>query len=108
MTAAVAGRTEPSMAEAKRALDALSEIVFGARESREGPPRRARLTDGTCQAATKKRHGSSPATGEAITIAAMPAGVGVRARALADTEAALPLVQKARRRLAASRGRAKR
>ena len=52
--------------------------------------------------ATKRRAGRNPATGEQITIAAEPASVDVRARALARGKAALPSVQKARRRLAAS------
>ena len=47
------------------------------------------------------RKGRNPATGEEITIAAKPASVDVRARPLAKAKAALPSVQKARRRLAA-------
>jgi nucleoid DNA-binding protein len=54
---------------------------------------------------SKRRHrdqrpGRNPATGEQITIAAKPASVNVRARPLARAKAALPCVQKARRRLA--------
>jgi hypothetical protein len=49
----------------------------------------------------KKREGRDPADGEGITIAAPPAGVDVRGRPLANAKAALPSVQKARRRLAA-------
>jgi hypothetical protein len=44
--------------------------------------------------------GRNPATGEAIKVAAKPASVDVRARPLAKAKAALPCVQKARRRLA--------
>jgi hypothetical protein len=44
---------------------------------------------------------SDPATGEEITIAAKPASVDLRTRPLAKAKAALPSVQKARRRLAA-------
>ena len=51
--------------------------------------------------ATKARKGRNPATGEEITIAAKPASVDLRARPLARAKAALPSVQKARRRLAA-------
>jgi nucleoid DNA-binding protein len=51
--------------------------------------------------ASKARKGRNPATGEEITIAAKPASVDVRARALARTKAALPSVQKARKVLAA-------
>jgi nucleoid DNA-binding protein len=50
--------------------------------------------------AQKKRRGRNPATGEGIEIAAKPASVDVRARPLAHAKAALPSVQKARRRLA--------
>jgi nucleoid DNA-binding protein len=51
--------------------------------------------------AQKARRGRNPATGEAITIAAKPASVEVKARPLAKAKASLPSVQKARRRLAA-------
>ncbi len=51
--------------------------------------------------AQKARKGWNPATGEEITIVAKPAGVDLRARPLAKAKAALPTVQKARRRLAA-------
>jgi hypothetical protein len=50
--------------------------------------------------AQKKRRGRNPVTGEEIEIAAKPASVDVRARPLAKAKAALPSVQKARRRLA--------
>jgi hypothetical protein len=43
---------------------------------------------------------ANPATGEAITIAAKPAGVDLRVRPLANAKAALPSVQNARGRLA--------
>jgi nucleoid DNA-binding protein len=51
--------------------------------------------------AQKARKGRNPATGEEITIAAKPASVDLRARSLSRAKAALPSVQKARRRLAA-------
>ena len=54
--------------------------------------------------AQKKRQGRNPATGEEITIAAKPASVDLRARPLAKAKTALPSVQKARRRHAASPG----
>jgi nucleoid DNA-binding protein len=98
-----------SRADAKRALDALDEIVLG----ELGNAQKVRL-GGLVQLtvrvkpATKKRAGRNPATGEEITIAAKPASVDVRARPLAKAKAALPSVQKARRRLAASNGRASR
>ena len=109
MIAAVADRAELSKADAKRALDALDEIVL----EELGNAQKVRL-GGLVQLtvrvkpATKKRAGRNPATGEEITIAAKPASVDVRARPLAKAKAALPSVQKARRRLAASNGRASR
>ena len=102
MVAAVADRADMSRADAKRALDALDEIVL----EELGNAQKVRL-GGLVQLtvrvkpATKKRPGRNPATGEEITIAAKPASVDVRARPLARAKQALPSVQKARRRLAA-------
>ena len=102
MVAAVADRADMSRADAKRALDALDEIVL----EELGNAQKVRL-GGLVQLtvrvkpATKKRTGRNPASGEEITIAAKPASVDVRARPLAKAKAALPSVQKARRRLAA-------
>ena len=102
LAAAVAERAELSRADAKRALEALEEVVL----AEVGNAQKVRL-GGLVQLtvrvkpATKKRQGRNPATGETITIAAKPASVDVRARPLAKTKAALPSVQKARRRLAA-------
>ena len=109
MIAAVADRAELSKADAKRALDALDNIVL----EELGNAQKVRL-GGLVQLtvrvkpATKKRPGRNPATGEEITISAKPASVDVRARPLAKAKAALPSVQKARRRLGASNGRASR
>ena len=109
MVAAVADRADMSRADAKRALDALDEIVL----EELGNAQKVRL-GGLVQLtvrvkpATKQRPGRNPATGEEITIGAKPASVDVRARPLAKAKAALPSVQKARRRLAASNGRASR
>src|SRR5436309_8611529 len=100
--AAVAERAELSKAEAKRALAALDEVVL----DEIGNAQKVRIS-GLVQLtvrlkpATKARQGRNPATGEEITIAAKPASVDVRARALARTKAALPSVQKAKKRLAA-------
>jgi nucleoid DNA-binding protein len=102
LAAAVAERAELTRADAKRALDALEEVVL----AELGNAQKVRL-GGLVQLtvrvkpATKKRPGRNPATGEAITIAAKPASVDVRARPLAKAKEALPSVQKARRRLAA-------
>ena len=109
MVAAVADRAEMSRAEAKRALDALDEVVLdelgNAQKVRVGGL--VQLTV-RVKPAQKKRKGRNPATGEEIEIAAKPASVDVRARPLAKAKGALPSVQKARRRLAASNGRASR
>jgi len=99
----VAGRTDISRAEAKRVLGALEEVVL----EELGNAQKVRI-GGLVQLtvrvkpAQKARQGRNPATGEAITIAKKPAGVDLRARPLAKAKAALPSVQKARRRLAAS------
>ncbi len=109
MIAAVADRAEMSRADARRALTALDEIVL----EELGNAQKVRL-GGLVQLtvrvkpASKKRTGRNPATGEEITIAAKPASVDVRARPLAKAKAALPSVQKARRRLSASSGGASR
>jgi DNA-binding protein HU-beta len=102
LVTAVADRADMSKAEAKRALEALDEIVL----EQLGNAEKVRI-GGIVQLtvrvkpATKKRAGRNPATGEEITIAAKPASVDVRARPLAKAKNALPSVQKARRRLAA-------
>ena len=73
MIAAVADRADMSRADAKRALDALDEIVL----EELGNAQKVRL-GGLVQLtvrvkpATKKRTGRNPATGEEITIAAKP------------------------------------
>ena len=108
MIAAVADRAEMSKADAKRALDALDEVLLeelgNAQKVRVGGL--VQLTV-RVKPAQKKRKGRNPATGEEIEIAAKPASVDVRARPLAKAKAALPSVQKARR-LAASNGRGSR
>jgi DNA-binding protein HU-beta len=101
LVAAVADRAELSKADAKRALAALDEVVL----EELGNAQKVRI-GGLVQLtvrvkpAQKKRKGRNPATGEEIEIAAKPASVDVRARPLARAKAALPSVQKARRRLA--------
>jgi DNA-binding protein HU-beta len=102
LAAAVADRAEITKAEAKRVLDALDEIILeelgNAQKVRVGGL--VQLTV-RVKPAQKARKGRNPATGEEITIAAKPASVDLRARPLAKAKAALPSVQKARRRLAA-------
>jgi DNA-binding protein HU-beta len=102
LVTAVADRADMSKADAKRAVEALEDIVL----EQLGNAEKVRI-GGIVQLtvrvkpATKKRTGRNPATGEEITIAAKPASVDVRARPLAKAKGALPSVQKARRRLAA-------
>jgi DNA-binding protein HU-beta len=103
LTAEVAERAQLSKSDAKRALSALDQIVL----EELGNAQKVRI-GGLVQLtvrvkpASKARMGRNPATGEAIKIAAKPASVDLRARPLARAKGALPSVQKARRRLAAS------
>ena len=103
MVGAVADRAEMSRADAMRALAALDEIVLEELGNAE-KVRIGGLVQLTVRVkpAQKKRKGRNPATGEEIEVAAKPASVDVRARPLAKAKTALPSVQKARRRLAAS------
>ncbi len=102
LASAVADRAELTRSDAKRALEALEAIVL----EELGNAQKVRI-GGLVQLtvrvkpAQKARKGRNPATGEEIKIAAKPASVDVRARPLARAKAALPSVQKARRRLAA-------
>ena len=100
LVAAVAERADISRSDAKRPLGALDEIVL---EELTQKVRIGGLVQLTVRVkpAQKKRKGRNPATGEEIEIAAKPASVDLRARPLAKAKAALPSVQKARRRLAA-------
>jgi len=102
LTAEVAERAGLSRAQAKDALAALEEVVLEEIGNAE-KVKIGNLVQLTVRlkAATKARPGRNPATGEEITIAAKPASVDVRARALAKTKAALPSVQKAKARLGA-------
>ncbi len=102
LASAVANRAEINRNEAKRVLAALEEVVLeelgNAQKVRVGGL--VQLTV-RVKPAQKPRKGRNPATGEEITLAAKPASVDLRARPLARAKAALPSVQKARRRLAA-------
>jgi nucleoid DNA-binding protein len=102
LTSAVAERADITKSEAKRVLDALEAVVL----EELGNAQKVKI--GTLvqltvrlKPASKARKGRNPATGEEITVAAKPASVDLRARPLAKAKAALPSVQKARRRLAA-------
>jgi nucleoid DNA-binding protein len=102
LATAVADRAGITRNEAKRVIAALDEVVL----EELGNAQKVRI-GGLVQLtvrvkpAQKARKGRNPATGEEITIAAKPASVDLRARPLARAKAALPSVQKARRRLAA-------
>jgi nucleoid DNA-binding protein len=102
LVTAIADRTELNKSDVKRALAALEDVVLeeigNAQKVRIGGL--AQLTV-RVKPAQKKRKGRNPATGEEITIGPKPASVDLRARPLAKAKAALPSVQKARRRLAA-------
>ena len=102
LATAVAERAEITRPEAKRVLGALEEIVLEELSNTQ-KVRVGGLVQLTVRVkpAQTKRKGRNPATGEEITIAAKPASVDLRARPLAKAKAALPSVQKARRRLAA-------
>ena len=97
---AVAEKADLSRADAKRALQALEEVVL----EEIGNAEKVKI-GGIVQftvrmkPATKARQGRNPATGEEITISAKPASVDVRARALAKAKQALPSVQKAKKKL---------
>jgi DNA-binding protein HU-beta len=101
LTSEVAERSGLTKADAKAALTALEEIVL----EELGNAEKVRI-GGVVQLvvrvkeATKPRQGRNPATGEEITISAKPASVALKARPLAKAKAALPTVQKARKRLA--------
>ncbi len=102
LASVVADRAEISRSDAKRVLGALEEVLTeelgNAQKIRVGGL--VQLTV-RVKPAQKARKGRNPATGEEITIAAKPASVDLRARPLAKAKAALPSVQKARRRLIA-------
>ena len=102
LASVVADRAEISRSDAKPVLGALEEVLTeelgNAQKIRVGGL--VQLTVGV-KPAQKARKGRNPATGEEITIAAKPASVDLRARPLAKAKAALPSVQKARRRLTA-------
>ena len=101
LTSEVAERSGLTKADAKAARTALEEIVL----EELGNAEKVRI-GGVVQLvvrvkeATKPRQGRNPATGEEITISAKPASVALKARPLAKAKAALPSVQKARKRLA--------
>src|SRR5690242_3200674 len=99
---AIAERADLSRAEARRVLAAFEEVVLD-EISNAQKVKIGSLVQLTVRVkpATKARKGRNPATGEEITIAAKPASVDVRARALAKTKSALPSLQKAKKRLAA-------
>ena len=99
---AVAEQAGITRNEAKNVLTALEEVIL----SEIGNAQKVKIgnlvqLNVRVKAATKARPGRNPATGEEITIAAKPASVDVRARVLAKTKAALPSLQKAKKKLGA-------
>jgi len=98
----IAERSGITKSDAKRALEALEDVVLeqlaDAEKVRIGGVVQLNVR---VKEATGPRKGRNPATGEEITIAAKPAAVALKARPLARAKAALPSVQKARKRLAA-------
>jgi DNA-binding protein HU-beta len=97
---AIAERAGISRNEAKNVLSALEEVVL----EQIGEAEKVKIGSLVqltvrMKPATGPRQGRNPATGEEITISAKPASVDVRARALAKTKAALPSVQKAKKKL---------
>lgn len=102
LAGALAERVEMTKADAKYILEALEDIVLEEIGNAE-KVRIGGLVQLTVRVkpATKARKGRNPATGEEIMIAPKPASVDIKARPLAKAKAAVPSVQKARRRLAA-------
>ncbi|MFY9580286.1 MAG: HU family DNA-binding protein [Gaiellaceae bacterium] len=98
----IAERSGLTKSDAKRALEALEDVVLeqlaDAEKVRIGGVVQLNVR---VKEATGPRKGRNPATGEEITIAAKPAAVALKARPLARAKAALPSVQKARKHLAA-------
>jgi DNA-binding protein HU-beta len=98
---AVADRAGLSRSEAKKAIEALEDVVL----EQIGEAEKVKI-GGIVQLtvrvkpATKARPGRNPATGEEITIGPKPASVDVKARALTKAKGALPSLQKAKKRLA--------
>jgi DNA-binding protein HU-beta len=102
LASALAERIDMTKADAKYILEAFEDIVLEEIGNAE-KVRIGGLVQLTVRVkpATKSRKGRNPATGEEITIAPKPASVDIKARPLAKAKAALPSVQKARRKLAA-------
>lgn len=97
---AVAEVSGTSRAEAKRAIEALEEVVL--EQIAEGEKVKIGnivQLEVRLRPATKARPGRNPATGEEITISAKPASVAVKARPLTKAKAAAPSVQKVKRKL---------
>jgi DNA-binding protein HU-beta len=101
LAGALAERVEMTKSDTKYILEALEEIVLEEIANAE-KVRIGGLVQLTVRVkpASKARKGRNPATGEEITIAAKPASVDIKARPLSKAKAAVPSVQKARRKLA--------
>ena len=101
LAGALAERLDMTKADTMYILEALEEVVLEEIGNAE-KVRIGGLVQLTVRVkpATKARKGRNPATGEEITIAPK-LGVDIKARPLAKAKAALPSLQKARRKLAA-------
>ena len=110
MTAAVADRAEMSMADARRALAALDEIVLEELGNAQKVRSRRACTAPRCGSSRLRKSVGGATRRPARRSTFRPsrqASMSVRGRSR-EPKAALPSVQKARRRLAATNGRAPR
>jgi len=91
---AVAEQAGVSRAEAKKLLDALESVVTDNLRNCIRTQVAGVTIEPKYRAATKKRQGRNPATGEAVTIAAKPASVRVVGRVSKKLKDAAPTVRK--------------
>lgn len=90
-----------SKAQARDVLISLDNIVFDAVFNCERVKIAGVTIAPAVKAATKKRMGRNPQTGEEVPVAAKPASVRISLRAAKPLKESAPTVQKLRRKLAA-------
>lgn len=90
----VAERSGLSKAEAKRFLEALTTTVTDNLQCCVRTEVAGVIIEPKLKAATKKRKGRNPATGEEVTIKAKPASVVIKARPTAKIKGFAPSVKK--------------
>lgn len=90
----LAERTGWNNADAKRVLAELEAIVIENLGNCVRTKIAGVVIEPKLKKATKKRQGRNPATGESVTIAAKPASVKVKARALKQLQEAAPSTKK--------------